>query len=283
MFLALQGVDLVFPRAGSDHAFVLEVAHLHRGVMPVAVGQGVLLAQQVEGGGVLGFRQLVGVLDAQSRLGSLQVQGGIGDVDRAVIGLHAALVGLAIRQGLLLEYHRPTGRRRLEQVGVVHQHVGAPLVGRAEVLVVDHMPCAIFEAFVDVLPVWDQVEVDRLHALASNQAQRGVAGGGHQVVTALGHQADHFVGGGSAFDVDLAAGLLLETGDPVIGLVAFAAFDVARPGNDVELTFAGAKRFERFARLDAGTGQQGGGECAQQRGFMHDHRYSLFFICGRGS
>ena len=45
-----------------------EVLHLHVRVVPVALHQRMLLAQQVERGVVLGLGELVGVLDAEIRL-----------------------------------------------------------------------------------------------------------------------------------------------------------------------------------------------------------------------
>ncbi len=101
--LALQQVDLERPRARRDHALVLEVVDLDEGVVPVAADELALLAQQVEGGLVLVLVELVRALDAEFRLVRHQVERRIGDMDRAVIGLHAALVGLAVRQGRLLE------------------------------------------------------------------------------------------------------------------------------------------------------------------------------------
>ena len=265
----LQGVGLVRPGAGGDHAFVLEVAHLHGGVVPVAVDQVVLLAQQVEHGGVLLLVELVGVGDAQGGLGGLEVEGGVGDVDRAVIGLHAALVGLAVGQVLRFEHHGPAVRRLGEGLGVVHQQVGAPLVGGAVGLAGDGVPGRVLQARVDVLPVGDQVGVDGLHALAVDQAQRGVAGGGDQVVAALGHEADHLVGGGGGLHVDLAAGVLLELADPVVVLVGLAAFDVAGPGDDVEAAFAGSHGGDGVGGLEAGTGEQAGGDGAEQGDLAH--------------
>ncbi|MNZ96370.1 hypothetical protein D3C78_1155610 [compost metagenome] len=266
LFLALQRVHLVRPGTGRGDAFVLEVAHLHRRVVPVAVDQFLLVAQQLDRRGVLLFVQLVGVGDAQRRLGGLQVERRIGDIDRPVIGLYAALVALAVGQVLLGEHHVPAFRCLGEDLGVVHQHVRPPLVGRAVVDAVDGMPRAVLQALVDVLPVRDQVGIDRLHALAVDQPQRGVAGGGDQVVAALGHQADHLVGGGGGLHVDLAAGVLLELGHPVVVLVAFTAFDVAGPGDDVEGTFGRAELFERFGGLqraagdDTDAGESQGGE-----------------------
>ena len=49
-------------------------------------------------GVVLGLGEEVGVVDAQLGFVRLEVERGVGDVDRAVVGLHAALVGLAVGQ-----------------------------------------------------------------------------------------------------------------------------------------------------------------------------------------
>ncbi|MCY1178062.1 hypothetical protein D9M73_183970 [compost metagenome] len=116
-------------------------------------------------------------------------------------------------------------------------------------LAVDGVPRRVLQARVHGLPVGDEGNVHRLHALAVDQAQGSVARGGDQVVAALGHQADHLVGGGGGLHVDLAAGVLFELGDPVVVLVRLAALDVAGPGNDVELTFAGADLLQRFGGL----------------------------------
>ncbi|MNF83224.1 hypothetical protein D3C84_655440 [compost metagenome] len=275
LLLVHQAVDLIRPGTGGDHAFVLEVAHLHGGVVPVAVDQRLLGAQQIEHGLVLGFGQFVRALDAQFRLGGLQVQRRVGDVDRAVIGLHATLVRLAVRQVFRVEQHAPAGGRGLEHVGVVHQHVRAPLIRGAIGLIVDHVPRRILEARVEVLPVRDQRGVDRLHTLADDQTQGRIAGCRHQVVTTLGHQADHFIGSGGGLDVDLAPGLFLEAGDPVVVLVAFTAFDIARPGHDIQLAFTLADRLERLGGLEAGAGEQGGGQCAEQCSLVHVHGLSL--------
>ena len=105
------------------------------------------------------------------RLVRHQVQRGVGDVDRAVEGLHPALVRLAVGQRHLLEHHPPARRRLLEDLGVVHQHVRAPLVGHAVVLAVDRVPGRVLEPRVDRAPARDQVDVDRLHPLAGDQPQ----------------------------------------------------------------------------------------------------------------
>ncbi|MNN84853.1 hypothetical protein D3C81_2020620 [compost metagenome] len=71
LFLVHQAVDLIRPGAGGDHALIFEVAHLHRGVMPVAVDQRLLCAQQIKHGFVLIFGQLIRILDTQFGLGRL--------------------------------------------------------------------------------------------------------------------------------------------------------------------------------------------------------------------
>ena len=98
LLLGRQQVDLERPGAGGDDALVLEVVDLDHGVVPVAADQRALLAQQVERRLVLVLVELVGILDAELRLVRHQIVGGVGDVDRAVIGLDAALVGLAVGQ-----------------------------------------------------------------------------------------------------------------------------------------------------------------------------------------
>ncbi|MNN66233.1 hypothetical protein D3C81_1817980 [compost metagenome] len=132
-------------------------------------------------------------------------------------------------------------------------------------LAVDGVPGSVLQALVHGLPVRDQGNVDRLHALAVDQTQRSIARGGDQVVTAFRHQADHFVRGGGGLHVDLAAGFLLELGHPVVVLVAVAAFDVAGPGNDIQAAFAGAD----FGCLHAGGSQQGSGDGAEQSDLAH--------------
>lgn len=143
---------------------------------------------------------------------------------------------------------------------------------------VDDVPRAILETRVKVLPVRNQRRVDRLYTLADDQPQRRIARRGHQVVTALGHQADHLIGSGRCFHVHLAAGFLLEIGHPVVGLVAFTTFDVTGPGDNIQLTFAGTDGFQRFGSLDTGTGQQRRGDCTEQCGLVHEHGNSSSLI-----
>jgi len=90
--------------------------------------------------------QFVRVLDAEFGLVVHQVERSVGDVDRAVEGLHPALVRLAVGQGRLLEHHVPAGRWLREDLGVVHQHVRVLLIGHAIVLAVDGMPGRVLQA-----------------------------------------------------------------------------------------------------------------------------------------
>jgi hypothetical protein len=123
----------------------------------------------------------------------------------------------------------------------------------------------IFEAIVDRIPAGDQIQVDLLHPPAGDQPVAGVPRGGDQVEAALIHQGDHLVGGGSHLDVDLATGFLLESSDPIVIRVGLAAFDVAGPGDDIDLAFTLPDRLQRGAlaagfrsgRLGLAGGQDG--------------------------
>ena len=265
--LAAQDVGLELPAARRHHALVGEVVDLHEGVVPVLADQLALLAQQLERRLVLRLVQLVRILDAQGRVLLHQVQRRVGDVDRPVEGLHAALVALAVGQRLLLEHHVPAGRLLVaEDLGVVHQHIPAPLVRHAVVGVVLVVPRRLLQPGIDVLVARDQVDVDRLHLLAADQPRRGVARGGDQVEAALVHQRHHLVAGAGGLDVDLAAGLLLEVGDPVEGLVGGAAFDVAGPGHDVDLALGLADGLQHLLRERGhGEGHRDSGDGGQRR------------------
>ena len=253
---SLKQVDLIGPGAGSNDAFILEVVSLHRCIVPVAADERALALQEFDGSGILLFIELVGVLDAEFRLAGLQEKRRIGDVDRAVIGLHATLVGLAVGKRHFLEDDLPAFRRLIaEGLRIVHQHIRPPLIGRAVMLAVDRVPRCILQALVDIRPVLDEAGVDRLHLLAGNETERGVARGGDEVEAALVHQRHHFVGRRGGLHIDLAAGFLFEAGDPVVSLVAFAAFDIAGPGDDVHFAFALAD-FLHLRRK----GRQGGAE-----------------------
>ena len=272
LLFRLHQVDLERPGAGGDDAFVLEVVDLDHRVVPVAADERALDAQEVERGLVLVFVEFVGVLDAELRLVRHQVLRGVGDVDRAVIGLHAALVRLAVRQRHFLEDDVPTLRRlALEGFRIVHQHVRAPQIGRAVVDAVHRVPGGVLQALVDGLPARDEVGVDRLDALARDEAKRGVARGGDEVEAALVHQRDHLVRRGGRLHGHLAARLLLEVADPVIGLVRLAALDIAGPGDDGDLSLAGAEFLQRLlCDGSGGKGERKGKRGAGMQKSLHD-------------
>ncbi|MNG92144.1 hypothetical protein D3C79_510650 [compost metagenome] len=205
--------------------------------MPVAPHQLALLAQQIEGGLVLLLVQFVRILDAERGLMAHQIEGCIGNVDGAIECLYPPLVGFAVRQGLLLEHHTPGVGRLGEHLGVVHQYVAAPLVGHAIVLAIYRVPGSILQAGVYLAVARDERQVECLHLAPRDEAQAGVAGGSHQIEAPLVHQGHHLVRGGGRLDADLAAGLLLEAGYPVVVLVGLAALHVAGPGHDIELAF----------------------------------------------
>ena len=126
---------------------------------------------------------------------------------------------------------------------------------------IDSVPGRVLQAIVDGLPAWDQVDIDRLNLLAGDQAERRVARGGDEIEAALIHERDHLVGCGGRLDVDLAARLLLEVGDPVVILVGLAALDVARPGDDIDLAFALADTRGHLGKRGAAESKQGDDRC----------------------
>ncbi|CCJ98074.1 hypothetical protein BN130_608 [Cronobacter malonaticus 507] len=248
-----QRVGLVRPGAGGHDALVFEIAHLNGGVMPVAVDQLMLVAQHFQHRAILRLGQLIRIGNAKLRLSGFNVKRRIGDINWPVVSLHAPLVGFAVRQRLLHKQHRPAVRRRRERFGVVHQQVWPPLVRRAVDFTVEIKPFAFNEARVDIFPVRDERGVNRLHAFAHNKAQRGVAGGRDQIVTALRHQADHFIRRGGGFHIHGAAGRFFKFGHPVIGFVGLAAFDITRPRDDIEAAFTLAELGRRLGGAgDAG-------------------------------
>ena len=193
-------------------------------------------------------------------------------MDRTIIGLHPTLVRLAIVERGFLEHHAPAFRRLLEGARIVHQHVRPPHVGHAVMHAFHRMPGRVLQALVDCLPAGHQIDIDRLHALARNQAQRGVTRSRHQVEAALVHQRDHLVGGVGSLDIDLATGFLLEAGDPVVSRVSLAAFYVTRPGHDIDLSLALADLLQHFRGLPLACAE---GERRRDQGchdFMRVHR-----------
>ena len=81
------------------------------------------------------------------------------------------LFGLAVGQRRSSNTTFQEVGRLLEHLGVVHQHVRAPLVGHAVMLAVDRVPGRALQPLVDRAPGRDQGGVDLLHLLAGDQAQ----------------------------------------------------------------------------------------------------------------
>ena len=111
--------------------------------MPVAAHQGPLDPQEVERCLVLIFIEFIGILDAKFRLVEHQVVCSVGNVDWPVIGLNPTLVGLAIRQIHFFKNDVPAFRRFFEDIGIVHQNIGAPNIRRAVVLPVNRVPRSV--------------------------------------------------------------------------------------------------------------------------------------------
>ncbi len=123
------------------------------------------------------------------------------------------------------------------------------------------VPGRVLQALVDGLPGRDEVGVDRLDALAGDEAERRVARGGDEVEAAFVHQGDHFVRGRGGLDGDLAAGIGLELGNPVVILVGFAALDITGPGDDGERAFTLAEFLQRFLGDGIGGEAGNGNDC----------------------
>jgi len=144
---------------------------------------------------------------------------------------------------------------------------------------INSVPRSVLQTLVDGFPGWNEIGVDRLHALAGNQAQRSVAGSGHEVKAAFVHEGHHFVRSAGGFHIDLATGRLFKLSHPVEGLVGCAALDVARPGHNIDLTFA----FSDFLFCLLGEGQSTHGGHGKQRQncmFQSFHRFvSLYCSC----
>ena len=225
---------------------------------PVVADLLALRLQQVDSRVELILCQLVRIRDPQVGLRRLQVDGGVGDVDRAVVRRHLARVAGAV------EHHAPAVGRRLDDVGVVHEDVGAPLVGHAVVDAVDRVVRRRLQRRGDVLEVGDQVGVDRHHVAAGDQPVGGVAGRRHAVVLARAHQLHHLVRGLAVLDLDLAPGLLLERLDDV-------GLGVALPGDQIEpaLALADRRRQARRAAYAAGAPGIGAGRATATRGNGH--------------
>ena len=149
----------------------------------------------------------------------------------------------------------PALRGLLEDLGVVHEHVRAPLVGHAVVLAVHGVPGGVLQAGIHLAPARHEGDVDLLHPAPADQPEAGVAGGGHEVEAALVHEGHHLVGGRGGLHADLAARLLLEARDPVVALVRLPALDVAGPGHDRHRALAGSQLLQRAS--GGGRGRRG--------------------------
>ena len=91
---ALEGVGLVRPGRSDDDVAAREVVDLVGVAAQYLPMKAVLCLQQVDRGVELRLGQLVGIGDPEIRLVGLQVQGRVGEVDRAAVGRDLALVRL---------------------------------------------------------------------------------------------------------------------------------------------------------------------------------------------
>ncbi len=239
------------PRRADHRVTVLERLDLLGVVGPVLPDVLVLRLEQVDGGRELLVVERVRVLDAQVGLGRHQVERRVGDVDRRVVRGHVAAVGRRV-----VEHRAPRVGSWAHLVGAVHQQVGAAAVRDAVGDAGDAVPWLHLQRVEDIDVVGHQVEVDRLDVTGRDQSQRRIAGRRHDVVLPCLHQADHVVGGRRGLHVDLAAGLLLERGDPVDGRVGRPVLGVAGPGHDVQLALRLAELGERL-QVRRGEGLRG--------------------------
>ena len=165
-------VVLIRPRRADHDRAVLEVGDLGRVAAPVVADLLALLLQQVDRGVELVLGQLIRIRDLEVGLSRLQVDGRVGDVDRAVVGVDLAGVARAV------EDDAPAVGRRRDDVLVVHEDVRAPLVGDAVVHAVDRVVRRRLERRRDLLEVGDELlDVDGLHVAGGDQAVGGVARG----------------------------------------------------------------------------------------------------------
>ncbi len=140
---------------------------------------------------------------------------------------------------------RPRRRGLGEGLRRVQQVVRPELQRDPVVDAVDRVEPRALQEGAELLPGRDQLDVDRLDRTAVDQAQVGVAGGGHEVVlaaTAVCHERDHLARGAGVLRVDGAARLLLERLDPL-------SLRVALPGDQVELPLAFSDRLLRLHAL----------------------------------
>ena len=252
--LAATGVDrvgLVLPGRADRHVAIREPIDLFLGSPPVLADQALLLDEQVLGRRELRRVECVGVLDPELGLRRHQVQRGVRDIDRVVVGRDLALV-----RRVRFEDGAPAVGLCRHDLRVVHQDIRAASVGHAVTDAVDRVVGLVLQAVEDVRVVRDQAEVDGSHVTAGDQTERRVARSRHAVILPGLHQLDHVGRVEAHLDRDLAAGRGLEGCDPVVALdllAAGSADDIARPGNEVEGALGRPER-----RADAGRRLAGG-------------------------
>ena len=220
-------VDLVRPGRSDDRLAGLERRDRVRvrDAVPVLADVRPLLLQEVDRSVELVLVELVRILDAEVRLGRLQVDGSVGDEDLVVVDRQLALVVGA-------------GPDRLPASGVLRKNrvvedhlVHAAPMWHAVTNAVDRVVRLPLEALVHVRVVRDQVEVHRRDVFLRNEPQRCVARRRDAVVRARRDEIDHVVGAGTVLRVHLAAGLLGE-------LVGPRLVRVAGPDDEVDLALA---------------------------------------------
>src|SRR6218665_4173468 len=133
--------------------------------------QRALTAQNIEHLGILLGIELIGILDAQVGAGGLQEQRRISDVDRTIVSLYATFVRFAIIEVLLFEHERPGCWRALENLRVVHQHIGAPFIWNSIYLAIDDVPWLARKAGVQFGKGRYFGDINGLHTFSRNQTQ----------------------------------------------------------------------------------------------------------------
>ena len=163
----------------------------------------------------------------------LEIEGGVGDEDRAVVSRDFTFVRRTRFPGVL-----PARRRRIDDLGVVHQDVGAIHVRDAVVLAVDRVVLRRLQRRNDVLEVRNKADVHLGHVPMCDQPVGRIAAGRDAVplsAATLTHQRHDLVGRVGEFDVDLAAGLSRKGCHPVHLRIRLATLHVSSPGHQVEI------------------------------------------------
>ncbi len=135
---------------------------------------------------------------------------------------------------------------------------------------VDRVVRQVLEVVEDRVVVLEDVGIDGRRQAAGDEPRRRVARRADPVVLARLHERDAVVRVGHVRGVDLAAGLILERSDPVIGGVGLAALGVAGPDDQVQLALAipdlGDRGRARRATALATTGGEQQRHGAEQHG-----------------